>query len=342
LATRIRHHQHALLWITLIGWYVPAFANYTVTPGFLYTPSDGTARQFSPSLQLVGDGGPNDNSGTTGAAISKDGLFLFEAYRKNIPGLPDGAHLLALGNGGTLVHELLLTTMGLNRASGIGVDSTGRIYASAADGLHQISADFSTNTVLPVPFGRASGVAVAPNDFLYVTDQNANSIRIINANRQSAGSIPTGRVPSGVTFAPDHFLYYTDTPFVSVDYQGRLVKVDPVTLQQTVVFNNLPFPMDVEFAPDGSYYLATFTGREIDHYSANNVVLHSFSDGSIMDQLAFYAPEPAAMGVIVGMLALGMRIRRATTPATISAANFGKPGSHSRAVNGALDHANAL
>src|SRR3954447_14788035 len=113
---------------------------FTVTPGFLYAPSDQTARQFSPSLQLVATGGPVNFLGSSGAAISHDGLFLYEAYRQNIAGLPDGAHLLALGTGGTIVHELHLTNIGLNRASGIGVDSIGRIYAAASDGLHEISA----------------------------------------------------------------------------------------------------------------------------------------------------------------------------------------------------------
>jgi hypothetical protein len=297
--------------VALIVWSSSAVrADFVVTPGFLYTPSDQTARQFSPSLELVGTGGPGNFLGSTGAAISHDGLFLYEAFRLNIAGLPDGAHLLALGNGGTIVHELYLTNIGLNRASGIGVDSVGRIYAAAADGLHEISANFSTNTVLPVGFGRASGVAVAANDFLYVSDQNNNQIKILDNNRQLVGTIATGPIPSGATFGPDGFLYYTDTPFQTpTGYIGRLVKVDPVSLQQTVVFGDLPFPTDVEFAPDGSYYLATFNGRRIDHYSANNVLLDSFSDGVVMDQLAFYAPvtvpEPSTL-VLAGVGALGV------------------------------------
>jgi hypothetical protein len=296
--------------VLMVGSSSAVGGTITVTPGFLYTPSDQTARQFSPSLQLVGTGGPGNSLGSTGAAISHDGLFLYEAYRQNIAGLQDGAHLLALGNGGTIVHELYLTNLGLDRASGIGVDSGGRIYAAAADGLHQISADFSTNTVLPISFGRASGVAVASNDFLYVSDQDTNQIKIIDNDRKLFGTIPTGQVPSGVTFGPDGFLYYTDTPFQTPSgYIGRLVKVDPVSLQQTVVFGNLPFPLDVEFTPDGSYYLATFNGREIDQYSANNVLLHSFSDSVIMDQLAFYAPlavpEPSSL-VMAGVGALGV------------------------------------
>jgi hypothetical protein len=76
-----------------------------------------------------------------------------------------------------------------------------------------------------------------------------------------------------------------------------------------VVFGNLPFPVDVEFAPDGSYYLATFVGRQIDHYSANNVLLNSFSDGVAMDQLAFAAPVPEpptlALAVIGALGVLG-------------------------------------
>lgn len=305
--------------VALIVWFSSvARADFIVAPGFLYTPSDQTARQFSPSLQLVGTGGPPNFLGSTGAAISHDGLFLYQAFRQNIPGLPNGAHLLALGNGGTIVHEIHLTNLGLNRASGIGVDSTGRIYAAAADGLHEISANFSTNTVLPISFGRASGVAVAPNDFLYVADQNANHIKIINNNRQLVGTIPTGPVPSGATFGPDGFLYYTDTPFQTPSgFIGRLVRVDPVSFQQTVVFDNLPFPMDVEFAPDGSYYLATFVGRRIDHYSANHVLLESFSDGVIMDQLAFYAPvpvpEPGSMSLMSAamlLIAASVAVRR--------------------------------
>jgi hypothetical protein len=287
--------------------------SYSVTPGFLYTPSDQTARQFSPSLQLVGTGGPGNFLGSTGAAISQDGLFLYQSYRQNVAGLPDGAHLLALGNGGTVAHELYLTNLGLNRASGIGVDATGRIYAAAANGLHEVSADFSTNTVLPVSFGRASGVAVAPNDFLYVSDQTNNLIKILDGNRQVVGTIPTGPTPSGTTFGRDGFLYYTDTPAHTPNgYIGRLVKVDPVSLQQTVVFGDLPFPMDVEFASDGSYYLATFSGKQIDHYSASNVLLGSFSDGVVMDQLAFYTPVPEPRPVLgaVLLVAAGMVLRR--------------------------------
>jgi PEP-CTERM motif len=297
--------------VALIVWSSSAArADFVVTAGFLYTPSDQTARQFSPSLQLVGTGGPDNFLGSSGAAISHNGLFVYEAYRQNIADLPDGAHLLALGNGGTIIYELYLTNIGMNRASGIGVDSTGRIYAAAADGLHEISANFSTNAVLPISFGRASGVAVAPNDFLYVSDQNNDQINIIDNNRRLVGTIPTGRVPSGATFAPDGFLYYTDTPFQTpTGYIGRLVKVDPVSLQQTVVIGDLPFPMDVEFTPDGSYYLATFVGRRIDHYSANNVLLNSFSDGVIMDQLAFCAPvpEPSALA-LAGVGALGVLV----------------------------------
>ena len=161
---------------------------------------------------------------------------------------------------------------------------------------------FSTNVVLPISFGRASGVAVAPNDFLYVSDQTNNQIDIINNSRQLVGTIPTGPVPSGVTFGPDGFLYYTDTPSRRSDgtYLGRLVMVNPVSFQQTVAFGNLPFPMDVEFAPDGSFYLADFVGRQIDHYSTSNVLLDSFSDGVAMDQLAFYTPvpEPGSMSMV--------------------------------------------
>jgi DNA-binding beta-propeller fold protein YncE len=259
---------------------------------------------------LVGTGGPTNSNGSTGAAISHDGLFLYEAYRQNIPGLPDGAHLLALGNGGTIVHEISLVNNGLNAASGIGVDSSGRIYASASNGLHEIALDFSTNTVLPISFGRASGVAVGPNDFLYVSDQTNNQIDIIDKTRHLVGTIPTGPVPSGTTVDPDGFLYYTDTPFLSGTYIGRLVKVDPVSFQQTVVFSNLPFPMDVEFAPDGSYYLAEFNGREIDHYSANNVLLSNFSDSAIMDQLAFYAPvpEPGSLAMVALPLSIAVSV----------------------------------
>ncbi|MBA4066084.1 MAG: hypothetical protein C0501_20670 [Isosphaera sp.] len=309
----------------LAVWSPPAArAEFIVAPGFLYAPSDQTARQFSPSLELVGTGGPPNFLGSTGAAISADGLFLYQAFRRNVPGLPDGAHLLALGSGGAIVHELHLTNLGLNRASGIGVDSAGRIYAAAADGLHEISADFSTNTVLPVGFGRASGVAVAPNDFLYVVDQTNDRITVLDDGRRPVGTIPTGRAPSGATFGPDGFLYYTDTPFSAADFLGRLVRVDPVSLQQTVVLGNLPFPLDVEFAPDGSFYLATFVGRQVDRYSADRVLLGSFSDGVIMDQLAFYAavpaavPEPSALvlaGVgVVGVLGRARRRRNTSGP----------------------------
>jgi hypothetical protein len=287
---------------------------FSIEPGFLYTPSDQTARRFTSTLKLVGTGGPGNFLGSTGAAISQEGLFLYQAYRQNVPGLSDGAHLLALRKNGTIVHELNLTSFGLNRASGIGVDSGGRIYAAAADGLHEISANFSTNTVLPSSFGRASGVAVAPNDFLYVLDQTNNQIKILNTNRQLVGTIATGPVPSGATFGPDGFLYYTDTPFrTPEDYIGRLVKVDPVTLQQTVIIGNLPFPMDVEFAPDGSFYVSTFVGRQIDHYSPKNILIESYSDGVIMDQLAFYAPVPEPVSVLGLFSVVGYaycRIRR--------------------------------
>jgi sugar lactone lactonase YvrE len=297
--------------VACVAGSFPTFgAAFSVAPGFLYAPSDLTAQQFSPLPELVGTGGPGNFLGSSGAAISQDGLFLYEAYRRNAGGA-DGAHLLALGNGGTIVHELPLTNIGLNRASGIAVDGGGWIYAAAADGLHQISPDFSKNTVLPVSFRRASGVAVAPNGFLYVADQDANVIRILDNNRQAiATTISTGPVPSGVTFGPDGFLYYTDTPFHTPTTDlGRLVRVEPVSLQQTVVFGDLPSPMDVEFAPDGSYYLAT-SGSRIDHYSASNVLLHSYSGSAFMDQLVYYVPEPGSASIMASLAcatALGRR-----------------------------------
>ncbi len=149
---------------------------------------------------------------------------------------------------------------------------------------------------------------------LYVTDQSANQINIIDNNRQLVGTVPTGPVPSGVTFGPDGFLYYTDTPFTTTDYIGRLVRVDPVSFQQSVVFDNLPFPTDVEFASDGSFYLATFLGQQIDHYSADYVLLDSFFDGVAKDQLAYYAPaampEPSPLA-LAGVGVLGYAWRRA-------------------------------
>jgi DNA-binding beta-propeller fold protein YncE len=152
---------------------------------------------------------------------------------------------------------------------------------------------------------------VAPNDFLYVTDQNTNNIKVLNAARQLVGTIPTGPVPSGATIGPDGALYYTDTPAQTPDgFIGRLVRVDLATQQQTVIFDDLAFPMDVEFAPDGSYYLATRSGREIDHYASNNVFINSFSDGVISDQLAFYAPEPASSAVLITVATAAAMQRR--------------------------------
>ena len=289
-----------------------ARAAYSIGPGFLYTPSDSTSRQFSPDLQLVGTGGPSNPFGSTGAAITHDGLFVYSAFKFASGSLPTGAHLLALDGTGAVVHELYLSGNGLNRASGIAVDASGDIYTSSPEGLHQISPDFSSNVVLPISFGRASGVAVAPNDWLYVSDQNNNVIKVLDAARQVVDTIPTGPVPSGVTIGPDGALYYTDTPFQTPNGPiGRFMKVDLATHQQQVIFGDLWFPMDVEFAPDGSYYLATQTGREIDHYSAGNQLLGSFNGGVIGDQLAFYVPEPTAAGcATIALLITSARRRR--------------------------------
>ena len=282
-------HRLTLIVLTcVLAFARAAGADYQIEPGFLYAPSDLTARQFTAELQLVGTGGPAGTS--TSAAITRDGLFLYSAYRQG-GGLPEGSRLMALDDGGVLVHELSLNNNSLNRASGIAIDSLDRIYVASSRGIHEISPDFSSNVVLPIQFGRASGVAVAPNDFLYVADQQRGWISVINTNRQFVSTIPTGPVPTGVTFGPDGFLYYVSH---SLD---RLVKVHPETLTQTVILSDLDSPTDIEFAPDGTFYIAS--GQGIRRYAPDGTFLHGFSDGVIMDQLAFYVPEPSSTMVLV-------------------------------------------
>jgi sugar lactone lactonase YvrE len=121
----------------------------------------------------------------------------------------------------------------------------------------------------------------------------------------------------GIDFAPDGSLYYTDTPFQTpTGYIGRLVRLDPATGQQTVIFDDLRFATDVEFLRDGSFYLALDRGGMIRRYDATFTPRELFSDGTAGDTINFLepheVPEPhaaAALAAGAGCLVLRRRSR---------------------------------
>src|SRR5207248_2284536 len=137
--------------------------------------------------------------------------------------------------------------------SGIAIDQEGRVYACASDGVHEFSPDLSSGSLL-AGTRRASGIAVGTDGRVYMSDQILNRISVIfSPSGTGYGSIPTGMVPQGIGVAPDGSIYYVDTPFQSpTDYLGRLVRVNPTTFSQQVIFSNLPFPTDIDFLPDGT------------------------------------------------------------------------------------------
>jgi hypothetical protein len=270
-----------------------ALLSIQVVPGYVYGPTDLGVRQWTQDLTVVGDQRILDGPyGMVGAAITPDGLFLTCAYE--FGGAQPGDHLLALGSDGSIVQDLFLTGIGLNRDSGIAIDPSGQIYVSSPLGVHVIAPDFSTQALLPVSFGRAAGIAIDAQGELYIVDQANNQIVVLDPAYQLLRTIPTGPTPRQDVIGPDGYLYYTDDPYRTPDeYLSRLVQVDiGQDDAQTVVLRGLPFMNSITFAPDGSFYLGTANGRALSWYSSDGQLLSYVEHGSgIVDAVAYYPPD---------------------------------------------------
>lgn len=121
----------------------------------------------------------------------------------------------------------------------------------------------------------------------------------------AVGIWPEG-APIGVTFTPQGDLW------VCMFGGNAVVKVDPVTGMSTQALPGHPSPMDIAFAPDGSYYLSSDRGYWLQHYQADNTVSQSlWKSGWFVDAVVVMVPEPGTILMLLAGTLLALRRRLA-------------------------------
>jgi DNA-binding beta-propeller fold protein YncE len=155
---------------------------------------------------------------------------------------------------------------------------------------------------------RSSGVAVGPDNRIYVTDQVRNQLVIFDAARQFERSLSFGNVPTGLAVAPDGSL-------LAASFREDALRRTPLPADgtSTVVLSGINEPSDVAFAKDGSYYLSL--GSTLQHRAADHSLLKSISTDEFTDSLVVFIPEPTSLATTC-LVFLFLRRRSRSSAAT--------------------------
>ena len=145
---------------------------------------------------VAGDG-PYQFSGPTDVAIAADGsIFVTDGHETDsnhrvMKYSPTGQFILSFGEFGSGPGQF-------NVPHAIAIDSRGRLYVADRDNSRIQIFDQQGNYLDEwKQFGRPSGIAITPDDTIYVSDNQSNDVRNPGVSR----GIRVGKATSGVVFA---------------------------------------------------------------------------------------------------------------------------------------------
>jgi sugar lactone lactonase YvrE len=156
------------------------------------------------------------------------------------------------------------------------VDAEGRIYTGTVDGKLVRSKMDGGVEILAETGGRPLGLALGNNGDVFVADVIKGLLRVDREGHiERLAHAVEGRdmlFTNDVVMAKDGTLYFTDSSLkrgygehtldiIEQDPSGRLMKLDPVTRQVTVLLRGLSFANGVALSADESFVLIVETGR---------------------------------------------------------------------------------
>ncbi len=130
--------------------------------------------------------------------------------------------------------------------------------------------DPRTHKVVHYPVGfDSSGLAVARDQTLWLTDQIGGSIHQLNRDGQTIGVYPIAAprsMPAGITTGPDGAVWFTE---FGSDTIGR---IDPVTheITEDPTPTHFSAPDGITAGPDGNLWFTEFTANSIARIEPRN------------------------------------------------------------------------
>jgi hypothetical protein len=298
--------------MSLWGANVYARDAFALRPGHLYVNGDGQLYEFDSSLNPVATLLLPGTTVIEGLAINPAGRLVCSVFKQN-PNSTRTHHLFEIDSAGQVVRDLDLGIEALDRAAHLDIDSTGRIYAASTPNLLEVQPDFSAFRTMPRTFNRSSGVAVGPDNKVYATDQNQGVVAVFDQARNFERTFGLAALPTGIDFGSDPSLLYYCA--FNADALRRLDLTTGATSFVSGPFNDIS---DVEFAPDGSYYVSWERGHVLEHRSAQHATLQTVVNGDFGDAIVMYVPEPVTP-MLLALTATGLAGRRARPPRTAGA-----------------------
>ncbi|NQX16644.1 SMP-30/gluconolactonase/LRE family protein [Rathayibacter sp. VKM Ac-2857] len=127
-----------------------------------------------------------------------------------------------------------------------------------------------TSVLTSAQFGPADGR-------LYVTDFAGGAVRSMTTDGTDVREVFAGPIdgapmqPDDIAFGRDGALYVTDAAGATAPYweaSGRVIHIDPVTAQATVLASELPSPNGIGFSPEyDALWVGLNTGNRIDRFT---------------------------------------------------------------------------
>jgi hypothetical protein len=266
-------------------------ADFGIRYGHVYGVTQGGIQEYDSSLQLVALRTVPGVTVTEGIAFRANGNLVFSAYKDN-GASTSTHHVIELDSTGAIVNDIDLGIGSLDRVAHIDIDASGRLYVASTPNIVEIAADFSTYRTLPYEFVRSSGVAIGPDNRLYVSDLADSRLVIFDQDRNFERSLSVFSGPAGLAFDWQGDLY-------AARLAGEIRKIDLVANTSVSVLEGLSGATDIAFGPHGRTYVAYNSGRQLAILNDSWSILSSRSSTGFTDSIGVVVPEPPGILLLI-------------------------------------------